>query len=164
MNRQSQSGVTLIELLIAISIFVLLFLAAATLYATVLRQQVDDRLVQSLQRESERVTGHLEQNVPGTTGVAGSSVCNSENVDQIALAAPDGPVAYQRNGGQIEFSGGGATENLVSPGVTASNVRFFPTCDGTKLVSLRFQATLTKSASGKTRTTDISTSIGTRPQ
>ena len=160
----SESGFTLIELLVATSIFILLIVAAGTLYVTVIRQQVDDRLVQSLQRESDRVTAHLGQTVAGATGVSGGFACNVESVDQITLTTSGGPVTYQRNGAQIEFVKGGVVEDLLSPGISASSVRFFPTCDGTALVTLRFKATLSKSASGRTKTTDISTSVGTRPQ
>ncbi|MEX2043324.1 MAG: prepilin-type N-terminal cleavage/methylation domain-containing protein [Patescibacteria group bacterium] len=164
MRKNFQSGFTLIELIVAVTIFILLILAAGTLYVTVVRQQVDDRLTQSLQRESDRVTAHLERNVAEATGVAGVSACNVESVDQITLATDGGPVTYQRNGAQVEFGKGGAVENLLSPSVSASGVRFFPTCDGTALVALRFEATLAKSAAGQTETVDISTSVGTRPQ
>lgn len=164
MRRNRQSGFTLIELVVAISIFVLLILAAGTLYVTVIRQQVGDRLVQSLQRESDRVTAHVERNVAEATGVTGGSLCNVESVDLITVATPEGPATYRRNGPQIEFTRGGVTEDLLSPGINAANVRFFPTCDGTELVTLRFKASLSKSASGQSKTTDISTSIGTRPQ
>lgn len=159
-----QSGFTLIELIVAVAIFGILILAAAVLYVTVLRQQVDDRLVQNLQRETDRVTAHAERNVAGATGVSGGSTCNAENADQITLASPDGALTYRRIGGQIEFVEGGTTEDLLSPDVTASDVGFFPTCDGTTLVSLRFQATLSASAAGQSETVDISTTIGTRPQ
>lgn len=164
MKRNVQSGFTLIELLVAISIFVLLILAAGTLYVTIVRQQVGDRLVQSLQRESDRVTAHVERNVAEATGVTGGSICNVESVDQITLAAAGGPVTYRRNGAQIEFIEGGAIEGLLSPGIAASGVRFFPTCDGIELVTLRFEVSLSKSAAGQTKTTDIATSVGTRPQ
>ncbi|HEY8108819.1 MAG TPA: type II secretion system protein [Patescibacteria group bacterium] len=164
MKRHLQSGLTLVELLVAISILTLLILAAGTLYVTVIRQQVGDRLVQNLQREVDRMTAHVERNVATSTEVSGSTTCNLQATDRIDLDSPDGMLSYQRNGSRLEFSKAGSIEEVSSPGIAVSGVRFFPTCDGTRLVSVKFEATLTKSAGGQTKTTSISTTTGTRPQ
>lgn len=162
-----QSGLTLIELLVAVGIFILLALAAGTLYSIILKTSLQDRLVQELQRDADTATGHLSRHLKPATGVATPSICNAENASALTVSIPPGNEfrRYDLAVGRIRYTDEtGQSEILVSPGTTVQDLSFFPTCDNGTLVAVKVSGSLHRSGGGETADQGLATTVSMRAQ
>ncbi|MEX1113089.1 MAG: prepilin-type N-terminal cleavage/methylation domain-containing protein [Patescibacteria group bacterium] len=163
-NRQS--GLTLIELIVAFSIFILLALAAATLYSIILKTSLQDRLVQELQRDVDAVSGHLSGHLKPAIGVASPTVCNVQNADALTVSLSGGQTRrYDISDNRIRYTDeSGQSEVLLSPGTTVQDLSFFPTCTDGALAAVRVDGSLRRSSGGESADLMLDTTITTRSQ
>ena len=166
MSLRNQSGMSLIELIVAISIFVVVMLASSLLYTTVMQTYLKDKLTQDLQREGDAVLSHMSRNLKEATGL----VTNSGSTLTVMIPAKSGfgtTRSYLINNGQLIYRNEALTpvdENLLPPGSSATALSYTTTLDGASLKAIRVSATLSKTRGNRTVTLPIATTVIMRPQ
>lgn len=160
-------GFTLIELIVAISIFMVLMLTATALYTTTLKTYLKDKVTQDLQREGDAILAHMSRNLKDVNNVdaANSNFTVNPNVLSVRLA-DNTSRKYYVSGNQLHFTDeSGSTINLQSPGSTTASLTMAPTSDAaSKLVSVKIRTTLRRVKYGNTINLDVGSTVSTRPQ
>lgn len=155
------------ELIVAMSIFMVLLLAATVLYTTTLKTYLKDKVTQDLQREGDSILAHMSRNLKEAISVdtANTDVVTNPNVLTVRLL-DNSSRKYYVTGNQIHYVGeNGADVNLQSPNTTTVSLTMAPTVDAEgKLVSVRIRTTLRRIKFGNTVNLDVGSTIGTRPQ
>ncbi len=165
-HRTAHRGFTLIELLVAVSIFILLATLSATLLGSVLKTYASDKLTQDLQREADAALAHMSTNLKEATSYdsANSNLSTNPNSLAVKLSTNQGR-RYYVTGSQLHYvNESGADENLLQPGTTVTSLTFEPTSEGTALKSVKIRGTLRRAKGGAVVTTDVGSTVGTRPQ
>ena len=164
----NQSGVTLIELLVGISILAIVLTAATSLYVMTLRTSLENKLVQELQREADAVQAHLSQNLKEAVAVdsANSNFTTNPNTLQVNLSAGGLTRRYYVTGQQLYYRNeSGVDTNLLTPGTTITSFLVTPTSSATnELVALQVRGTLQRARYGQTKQFTLGTTIHPRPQ
>lgn len=162
---RSQAGVTLLELTVAITIFILLALSAGTLYSTVLKTHLKNKLTQDLQRDSDAVLTHMSSKLRTAATVVPPTICNALNANAVSVLAGTEIRTYDVSNNQIRYTPvPGSSEILLSPGSTVQSLTFFPTCDSGSLKAVKVNAVLARSKGVDIITLTIGSTITTRPQ
>lgn len=165
-HANAHHGFTLIELLLAVSIFILLATLSATLLGSVLKTYASDKLTQDLQREADAVLAHMSTNLRVATvyDSANSNLATNPNSLAVKLSTNQGR-RYYVTGSQLHYvNESGADENLLQPGTTVTSLIFEPTSENTALKSVKIRATLRRAKGGAVVTSDVGSTVGTRPQ
>lgn len=165
---RNQRGFSLIELLVAMSIFMVLLVASTTLYSGVLKVNLKDKANQDLQREGDAILSHMSRTLKEAVAVdtANSNFVTNPNVLQVKLVNPAQTRKYYVTGNQLHYVDESGTDtDLLSPGSTDISLTFTPTSDAAgSLVSIRINATLQRIRYGQTVTLPVGSTITTRPQ
>ncbi|MDP9211970.1 MAG: hypothetical protein M3N59_01695 [bacterium] len=157
---------TLVELIVAFSIFILLALAAATLYSIMLKTSLQDRLVQELQRDADGAAGHLSRHLKPASAVAAPTVCNAPNANALTVSLGGGQTRrYDLTDGQLRYTNeSGQSDIILSPGTTVQGLSFFPTCEGGSLIAVQLDGSLHRSSGGESADLTLDTTITMRSQ
>lgn len=165
-----QRGVTLVELIVAVTIAVALIVSSGTLYATVIRVYIKDQINQDIQRESDGIVNQLSTNLRDakTVNVAQSNFATNPNTLTVDVGTNQ-TRKYYVTGNQLHFvSEQGVDDLLLQPGTTVTSLTFTPTnitVDGqTTLKSIAVAFTLSRTKNTQITTLSTTTTIGTRPQ
>ncbi len=169
MRLRRDAGLTLIELLVALSIFIIVALASAALYQTILKSYIKDRIVQDLQRESDLVLAHFSQNLKEATTYNTSLSNTSTNPNTLAVnLITNGTRKYYVSGGALRYTDENNNDTaLTAPGTTVTSFTVSPTyntSNANALSSVRVQGTLSRTKSNQTASLNFTTTITTRPQ
>ena len=162
----NQRGMTLVELIVAVGIFVVVLLGSGLLYITVAQTYAKDKLTQDLQRDGDAVLAHMSRNLKEATGL----VTNSGSSLTVNIPTKPGfgnTRSYLVNSGQLVYRNEALSpidENLLPPGTTATTLTYATTLDGTALKAIRITGTLSKTRGNKTVTLPITTTVIMRPQ
>ena len=161
-------GFTLVELVISVSIFMVLMLAAVTLYTTTLKTYLKDKITQDLQRENDAVLAHMTQNLREAVSVdtANSNFTANPNTLTVKLKTTGQSRKYYVTGNQLHYINEAGTDtNLLGPGTTATSLTMTPTSDANStLKSVKIRGTLSRTKNSLTSTLDLASSVSVRPQ
>jgi prepilin-type N-terminal cleavage/methylation domain-containing protein len=166
MTVSGQRGFSLIELVIAVSIFLVLMLGSVTLYTTVLKTNLKDKITQDLQREADFVLASYSQNLREAVSVdaANSNFTINPHILQVNLLSGSNR-RYYVTSSQLHYRNeAGVDQTLLQPGTTVSSLTYATTTGADGLKSISIQATLTRTQVRATVSVSIGTTVGTRPQ
>lgn len=162
----NERGISLVEIIVAVSIFVVVALASATLYATVIKVNLKDKLTQDLQREGDEVMAHMSRTLKEATRVDTANSNLTTNPNSLRVFLKSGAARrYYVAGNQVHYvAETGTDENLMAPGSSVTTLTFTPTSDGQDLKSVNVSATLSRTQNQQTVTLTVGTTVNTRPQ
>lgn len=161
-----QRGLTLVELLIAMSIFIVIALSSGILFASVLKLSAKSKLVEEIQREGDAVVANYARNLRDTVSVdtANSNFVTDPNTLQVRLST-DQTRKYVVTSGQLHYIGeDGVDQNLLLPGTTISSLTYTPASDSTGLQVVTIRLNLSRTKAGQTQTLNFGSTVSTRPQ
>lgn len=164
--HKGHRGFTIIELLIAVTIVIALALAAATLFASVLKLQVRDKLTQDLQREADAVSEHMSRNLKQAVSVdtVNSNFTTNPNTLTVKLENNQSR-KYFVTGSQVHYvNESGTDENLQAPGSTTTSLTFEQSTANQVLQQIKIRGTLRRARGNTVITVDFGTSVSPRPQ
>lgn len=162
----NQRGVTLIELIMAMTIFLIVITASVVLYTSVLKIDAKSKLVEEIQREGDSIVSHMSRNLRDIVAVdtANSNFSTQPNSIRVRLANN----AYRRyyvSSGQLHFvSETGEDQLLQQPGTTVSTLTFKAGSDTTGLQVITATISLSRTKDGINETLSFNSTINTRPQ
>jgi prepilin-type N-terminal cleavage/methylation domain-containing protein len=165
--RRDQAGFTLIELVVAMSIFVVLLLAAGVAYGNVVKLYTKDQLTQAIQRDGDSVLAHMSRNLREATAydAPNSNLVTDPNTLQVRLLSGQTRKYYVASGQLHYVDEAGSDQSLLPPGTTVTSLTFTPAVDTDQaLRSVKISATLRRARGTYATTLNIGSTITTRPQ
>lgn len=163
-----QRGLTLIELVVAVTIFSVILTVCVTVFTSVLKQNAREKVTLDLQREADGILGNMALNLKEAISIdtANSNFVTDPHVLSVNMETAGQTRRYQVTGGQLHYiDTAGIDTNLMSPGTTVTSLTFTPTSSAeNKLLTVKIRGTITRSKGGQTVTFPLSSSVNTRPQ
>lgn len=163
---RDQRGVTLVELLTAVTILAILLTASAVLYTSIVKIDARTKLTEEIQREGDAVVSHMSQNFRDAVAVdtAGSNFSTQPNSIRFRLA--DGNYRrYYVSSDQLHFvSESGNDQLLQQPGTTVEELSFKVGSDTTGLQVITATISLAREKDGASETLEFNSTVNTRPQ
>ncbi len=165
MKRSSQAGLTLMEILIAVTLLGLVAASFAYLFDSSQRYMVQSVNISATQGEASFALEHIERNLQLASAVAlplnvGDSGQVLEFTSQLSISAPVITSRYYMNGTFLQFirdTGNGAWENVAR---NISAITF--TRSTLSTIDIQVQAQQTSVGGGDTRNTTLRTSVSPR--
>lgn len=165
-HAANQRGVTLIELLVAMMIFLIVIAAAVMLYTGVLKVDARTKLTEEIQREGDSIVSHMSRNFRDVVAVdtANSNLSTDPNSIRVRLA-DNSYRRYYVSSGQLHFvSEAGEDQLLQQPGTTVDSLTFEVGSDTNGLQVISTDISLTRTKNGVTETLEFDSTVNTRPQ
>lgn len=162
----SQRGLTLVELIVAGTIFTVIALSSAILFASVLKLGARSKLVEEIQREGDAAVAGMSRNLRDGVSLdtANSVLTGNPQALQIKLSNNQ-TRKYYVTGGQLHYiNESGVDQNLLLPGTTVTSLTFTPASDTIGLQVISAQLTLSRTKAGQTQSLSFGSTINTRPQ
>lgn len=168
MTSKRVGGFTLIELVVAMTIFIVIALASATLYGTIVKINLKNQVTQDVQREGDAIQAHFSQNLKSAVSVdtTNSNFVANPNTLTVKLSGGTTSRKYYVTSSQLHYIDENGTDTiLVEPSTTVTSLTFATTSDANNnLKSIKISGTLSRTKNRQTGTYTIATTIDTRPQ
>jgi prepilin-type N-terminal cleavage/methylation domain-containing protein len=163
---RDERGLTLVELIIASTIFAIIAIASAILFSTVLKLSSTSKLVEEIQREGDAVVAGFARNMRDTVSVDTSLSNFVTNPNTLALKTSGGQTRrYYVLDGQLHYvDESGTDQSLLQPGTTVTNLVFATSSDSSGLQVVTVNLKLARTKAGQTQQLDFGSTINTRPQ
>jgi type II secretory pathway pseudopilin PulG len=163
---KSRAGMSVIELVVAMTIFVLLALAAGSLFGTVVKTSNKDRLTQEVQRDGDAVLAQMSRKLKDATTVVPPSLCNATNTNVLSVLVPPAQTrTYDITANQIRYTEGlNPPEILQPPNSTIQSMTFVTTCSGVELKSIQLTANLRRTKGTTNVDLTVKSTVNPRPQ
>lgn len=167
-SSKRQAGVTLIELIVAISIFIVLALASGTLYAMLSKVYLKNQVTQDIQREGDAVLAEMSRNIKEATqlDVVQSNLITNPNTLTVRLKSGSTRKYYVATGQLHYVDENGVDKALLEPGTTVTSLTYgvITGTDGLTLKSVSINGTLSRTKNRQTVNYPMVSSVEMRPQ
>lgn len=166
-RSSTQAGFTIIEILIAVTIFALLLTISVTSFAVIAKISAKNKLVQTLERDADAMEAHMTQNLKPAQQIDTATTNTTTNPNNLGVKITGNQVRrYYVTSGVLHYvSEAGADSTLLTPNTTVTALTYTTSTDATgNLTSVRIQGTLSRTSAGQTVTQSIATTVTMRPQ
>jgi type II secretory pathway component PulJ len=163
---RDQRGLSLVEVVIAATILIIVSIASAVIFSSVLKLSATSKLVEEIQREGDAVVAGFARNMRDTVSVDTNLSNFVTNPNALAMKTSGGQTRrYYVTGGQLHYvSESGQDQSLLQPGTTVTNLTFSPASDSTGLQVITVHLTLSRTKAGQTQQLEFGSTVNTRPQ
>lgn len=164
--QSAQSGLTLVELIIAVAIFAVVGTASATLYTSVVTLSLKSRLAQDVQRSGDAVLANYSQNLKGAVSLdsAASNFTSTPHVLAVRLESGQTRRWYVEAGRLHYVSETGTDQTITEPAVSVTALTYAVSSSEGRLTTIRITGTLSTTSGQQTQTYSLASSITPRPQ
>lgn len=166
MIASDQRGFTLVELITAISIFMVVATASVILFIGVLQLRNKTKVVEEIQREGDSVVSHMSRNLRDAVAVdtANSNFSTDPNSIRVRLADNNFRRYYVTNNQLHYVSESGSDQLLQQPGTTVTSLTFKAGSDTTGLQVITARISLQRTKGNYSQTLTFGSTVNTRPQ
>lgn len=159
--RTSQSGYTLIEVLIYTVIFSLFLLLTTQVFLTIRTMTANSFVMVNLQQNYARIFSDFNQTIRAAENVIVPTPGNSGQT----LSLNNGGIVYQLQGGVLQKVENGTPIELSDEGVSVSTIVFENIGEATQTATIRIQMAIDSLyvlEGGRTVSEDLQTTVGLR--